>query len=419
MLAAAFPAAGLGAPAARVEFAIGDVQVLAPSGEARPAQKGTEVNNGETVSTKRGRAQLRFTDGAYVSLQPQSDFRIDDYRYEGRTDGSERGFFSLLKGGLRTITGVVGRTNKKNYQVGTSVATIGIRGTEYTVAYTSSITGSVGEGEIEVCTIKCVGFASGESFFVQDAQSLPELTLKKTDLPPPQPTDSKPSFIAGDQTTPSGTPGGLILSGTQTLDGIYTFGFGNDNYFQPGTVVFDSNGVVTSLDGIVPAGPVVQTGNDGIAAWGYFPKSVSVATETLAFVTGLPVTNFSELSAGQKVATYSLISPGGATPVLDPITGGSIGTLNSATMSVNFGNLSATAQMGWTIQGSGFAANLNGGFDGPIFLSGSCFVGSCSVSALGQVFGPNAIRAGITYHFTSGNTEGIGAAALAQTGLTP
>jgi hypothetical protein len=52
-----------------------------------------------------GRAQLRFTDGAYVSLQPQSEFAIRDYRFDGKTDGTERGFFGLLKGAMRTVSG--------------------------------------------------------------------------------------------------------------------------------------------------------------------------------------------------------------------------------------------------------------------------------------------------------------------------
>ena len=38
--------------------------------------------------------------------------------------------------GLRTITGLVGRSNRDNYKVTTAVATIGIRGTEYTGAFT-------------------------------------------------------------------------------------------------------------------------------------------------------------------------------------------------------------------------------------------------------------------------------------------
>src|SRR5882672_9860199 len=151
-IAAAFPVVAQGAPAARVDFAIGDVAAVNKAGQSRTVAKGTVIEEGETINTNNGRTQLRFTDGAYVSLQPQSEFRIDQYRYEGKQDGSERTYISLLKGGLRTITGLVGRTNKKNYQVTTTVATIGIRGTEYTIAYTNSITGSVGEGEIDVCT---------------------------------------------------------------------------------------------------------------------------------------------------------------------------------------------------------------------------------------------------------------------------
>lgn len=425
---AAAPAAALAA-AAQVQFVVGDVQVIAPNGQARTAHKGMEVDSGETVSTNAGRAQLRFTDGAQVSLQPQSDFRIDDYHYEGKTDGSERGFFSLLKGGLRTITGLVGRTNRRAYQVSTAVATIGIRGTEYTIAYTNSITGSVGEGEINVCNgAGCQPFVNGESFLVPDSSTLPQLTERKSDLSPPQP-DSVPGGRFGDENDPEKHPGSTplvagdqqqgstLLTGTLNLDGIYTFGFGNDNFFQNSAVALDANGVVTNLAGIVPAGPVAQTGNDGIIAWGSFPKVAAVAPEMLVFVTGMPVTNLLDLSTASKIGSYSLISPNGATPVLDPTSGTPIGTLNSASMTVNFGTSTATAQMGWSIQGSGYAANLNGNLSGAIFLAGSCTVGSCSVSALGQVFGPNAVRAGITYQFVSGSLNGIGAAGLTQTSL--
>ena len=150
-IAAAYPAVGYAAPAAQVDFAVGDVTAVGPNGQSRTLGKGAQIEQGDTVNTNAGRAQLRFTDGAYVSLQPQTQFRIDQYRYEGKSDGNEKGFFSLLKGGLRTITGLVGRSNKRNYQVSTSVATIGIRGTEYTIQYGQSVTGTVGEGEINVC----------------------------------------------------------------------------------------------------------------------------------------------------------------------------------------------------------------------------------------------------------------------------
>ena len=54
---------------------------------------------GDTIVTGDGRAQIRFTDGSLVSLRPNSQFRIDEYNYPGAPDGTEKGFFSLLKGG--------------------------------------------------------------------------------------------------------------------------------------------------------------------------------------------------------------------------------------------------------------------------------------------------------------------------------
>ena len=176
-LAAAFPLAGQAASAARVDFALGEVKALTADGRSRPLVKGAEVASGETVDTGGGRAQLRFTDGAQVSLAPQTQFRIDDYRFSGKADGSEKGFFSLLKGALRTITGAVGRTNRDNYKVSTTVATIGIRGTEYLVTYGNSIDVTTGEGTIEVCNAAgCLILNSGETAFVPDANTRPVMS---------------------------------------------------------------------------------------------------------------------------------------------------------------------------------------------------------------------------------------------------
>ena len=92
--------------------------------------KGAEISNGDTIRTgDGGRAQVRFSDGALISLQPTTEFRVDNYEFSNQPTGQEKGFFSLIKGGMRTITGLIGRSNRDNYKVTTSVATIGIRGT--------------------------------------------------------------------------------------------------------------------------------------------------------------------------------------------------------------------------------------------------------------------------------------------------
>jgi hypothetical protein len=213
----ASPVVSHAAPAARVDFAIGDIAATNKAGQSRPLAKGAQIEEGETINTNNGRAQLRFTDGAYVSLQPQSEFRIDQYRFEGKQDGSEKTFISLLKGGLRTITGFVGRTNKQNYQVRTTVATIGIRGTEYTIEYGNSIQGTVGNGEIEVCNgAGCIDVASGESYYVASQDTKPQVTKPGTGLPP-APLENPPAdFRHGDTVDESGIPCALTVCGGQS-----------------------------------------------------------------------------------------------------------------------------------------------------------------------------------------------------------
>jgi hypothetical protein len=81
-LAAVFPVVSYAAGAANIDFAAGNVTAVNALGVQRPLTKGAEISNGDTIRTgEGGRAQVRFSDGAMVSLQPQTDFRIDDYQY--------------------------------------------------------------------------------------------------------------------------------------------------------------------------------------------------------------------------------------------------------------------------------------------------------------------------------------------------
>jgi hypothetical protein len=124
---AAFPLT-LWAEAGKVVFASGEVAVRTARGETKPAPIGTLLEPGDAVLTRAtGRAQVRFTDGGQVSLVPNTEFRIDQYAYAGKEDGKEKSFFSLVKGGLRAITGAVGHANKSAYKLDAGVAVIGIR----------------------------------------------------------------------------------------------------------------------------------------------------------------------------------------------------------------------------------------------------------------------------------------------------
>ncbi|MBE7461744.1 MAG: FecR domain-containing protein [Zoogloeaceae bacterium] len=195
-----FCADAFAAGAAKVDFAVGDVSVIQTNGMRRPLARGAEVQAGETVDTGGGRTQLRFTDGAMVSLQPQTQFRIDAYEFKGQPDGSEKGFFRLLKGAMRTITGAIGKADRTAYRLDTAVATIGIRGTEYAVAYGNSITVTTNSGLVEVCNAAgCLLVEAGQSAYVPDANTLPAFTRRNALDPllaPPAPAPS--GFSTGD-----------------------------------------------------------------------------------------------------------------------------------------------------------------------------------------------------------------------------
>ena len=124
------------AEAGRFQFVHGNVSVMHPNGSQTTARKGDSVEEGDTIATGAlAQAQLVMKDEGLIALRPDSRLRIDVYRVTGKVDGSEQGVFGLLKGGLRSITGWIGRANKDNYKVLTPTATIGIRGTDHESMY--------------------------------------------------------------------------------------------------------------------------------------------------------------------------------------------------------------------------------------------------------------------------------------------
>jgi hypothetical protein len=166
-----------------------------------------------------GAAKVDFAIGVVVALQADGGRRplargADAYEFKGQPDGSEKGFFSLLKGAMRTITGAIGKTDRKAYRLDTAVATIGIRGTEYAVAYGNSITATTYSGLIEVCnSAGCLLLEAGQSAYVPDANTLPQFTRRGAldPLGPPPEAPGLPGFTAGDQPgiiTPSHPPQG-------------------------------------------------------------------------------------------------------------------------------------------------------------------------------------------------------------------
>ncbi|AXQ29784.1 hypothetical protein D0B54_14355 [Solimonas sp. K1W22B-7] len=166
------------------------------TGSIRDLDKGTQVFPGEIISSAvNSYVNIKFADGSYILLRPNTRFQIEEFELAGATPPpaekpaapakpkepakpaakpgakapatpgrdtaakpaapaptpaapaaapatpvasaptaaapGSRAFFKLLKGGFRAVSGLIGKVDRNEYRVSTPVATIGIRGTDY------------------------------------------------------------------------------------------------------------------------------------------------------------------------------------------------------------------------------------------------------------------------------------------------
>ncbi|MBL8485966.1 MAG: FecR domain-containing protein [Rhodocyclaceae bacterium] len=133
-LALALPLLAAAQPVAQVADTKGAVTVQRPDGRWRLISSRSNVEVGDTVVTEaNSTAVVAFTDGGKVALRPGTRFQITEYRHVAAEPDKDSALFKLITGGLRTITGLIGkRGNQEAYRLQSSTATIGIRGTEFT-----------------------------------------------------------------------------------------------------------------------------------------------------------------------------------------------------------------------------------------------------------------------------------------------
>ena len=121
--------------AGRILFARGTVSIVDASDAARGAGTGSVFHEGDRVVTGNNSiVQLRLSDGALTALRSNSDYQIQRQRFDEEADVYEQAG-RLLSGWMRSVTGAIGARYPGNVSQGTSVATIGIRGTTYQVIH--------------------------------------------------------------------------------------------------------------------------------------------------------------------------------------------------------------------------------------------------------------------------------------------
>lgn len=136
----------LGAVSARADEAVGKVTHLAgllsalrPDGQTRLLGVQSPVSKGDVLSTEANAyARIKFVDSSEVVLRPNSQLKIDDFNFSPAEPEKDGIALSMFKGGLRAVSGLVGKRNPESVRFGTPTATIGIRGTHFGALFCQS-----------------------------------------------------------------------------------------------------------------------------------------------------------------------------------------------------------------------------------------------------------------------------------------
>lgn len=450
--------------AGKVSFVTGNVTATTADGQSRALKRGDAINGGDRIETRNGRLQIRFTDGGFVALQPNTVFGVDNYLYANKAPEETSLFFSLLRGGMRTVTGAIGKVNKQGYKVRTPVATIGIRGTGYRAVTDDDRTlVSVGSGLVHVEN----GFGeitggAGQNILARNSQP-PLLTREGADIPatgpegerdsgePGEEQDETPAF--GDQVQGDGTP---LLALTDASghpipnpayvtpvtpvtplevlkDGPdYTLVYANDmtlaSAVQKILADFDDAGALVSSydENNTPSIPALvnmsastlDVGTSGSLSWGRFAGGdvmINDATQTLTgnesihYLIGQATfgTTMANLLSQGGSATYTLA--GHTTPTTkDSLGNVTLGSSVSGTLTASFQQSTLLVDM--TVASGGATY----GISGPIEILGATFnefglttlkngdgcFSYCGTDMSGFFAGTQAESIGLTYKIT-------------------
>ncbi len=486
------------AAAGQVLFALGRVEIQR-GGQAFIAQRGTTVEVGDTITTgPTGMTQVRLKDGALLSLRHGSAMVVQEFRMPetpaagaapavtagpAATTAAGRSVLRLLRGAFRTVTGLIGKGANDAYSVVTPVATIGIRGTDYSAAYCSGDCGAtpdglyvgVSNGEIELINDGgALVLANDQYGYVKDTATPPDETLVPPDVleapiaPSGEDEESEESREADTAATEEGaSPDGGFTEQTRSDapadtgstqpegdyelrpgragsyafvhqafkessdNGVYTDdsgalnGFLSDQFVSIGTASNVNRGADASF------GTGLRWGRwtGGEASVGGSPLDLSA--QSLHWIYAASPAAVVLRTTGS--ANYTLI---GETSPTDGA--GNEGTLGAATLEADFVNQTVSSSLNiainsqvWVATGEGSIASGSPLFSGDYAASTNCptcgvtindAVGTpidTGIGAFSGFFTSGAIGAGLSFHLDSSTTTVSGVAAFVAQGGAP
>lgn len=238
-VSAACPA--LAQTAGKFLVSVGDVKLVGKDGKTRTAERGGELLEGDTIVTgANSLAQIRLQDNGLISVRPNTEMKLDKFAFAGADDRKATLLISLVKGGLRSITGLIGKAHREGYKISTASATIGIRGTDHEPFF-------IPPGQTALGTPGTYDKVNSGMTFVQGRQGNPvDVTINQVAFVPvtgaqPVILPSIPSFFKQDLPVPDPqsrkTPAGESQTDTASGKGADTRAAGVDSKTLDGKVL--------------------------------------------------------------------------------------------------------------------------------------------------------------------------------------
>lgn len=397
--------------AGQVVQAIGDVRLA-----GSPAKVGDTVRAGDALSTGGdGYLYIKTVDGGFLILRPRSEAKVLAYTIDAAQPANNRIKFELSQGVARSISGAAVKQSRQNFRFNTPVASIGVRGTDFTVFTDAETTrvavisgGVVVSGFGADCAVQgigpCEGSSKRELFAGQDSQVLQVNRGQAT------PQLLRGSALLPDASAPPRTdePVKISASTANALASVAVLGSNPDTSLAP--LKLSKLGAQLQQTEILPVVPVLPVEPIAPAlpalAWGRWQalldKPADISLSALRADNQLIGVNSyfalfrnkdsQWLSPAEGGVSFSLKS---SQVVVQASGAGAVfpATLENGKLSVNFAASSFTTQFDLLTQGQRIARQADGAvYKDGTFGNVSQFLGSNTM----QVQGVLAQRPGLT-----------------------
>lgn len=107
-------------------------EIQRENGEQLTADLNAPIVSMDTVETENGRLKIQFIDDTQVSMTEHTIVEINEYVYDPNPDNSKMAL-NFAQGTARFATGKLGLVPRENIAIQTPTASIGIRGTDFTM----------------------------------------------------------------------------------------------------------------------------------------------------------------------------------------------------------------------------------------------------------------------------------------------